>query len=184
MYQLMIDPVSIFTNLNKTLLRMGFAILIFLIGFAIGNILGKIVYKLLKEIEINKILKKITGIKLNLDHIISNTLSYSIYFLSVVAALDQMGIANTILYLISGTIIIFILLSFFIAIRDFVPNLVAGFYLYSKEKLKEGSKIEINNIKGTLEKIDLLQVKIKTKKDDIIYIPNSTVIKSKMKIKH
>lgn len=183
MYQITIDPISVFTNLNKGLLRMGLAILIFLAGFIIGNILGKVIYKLLKEIEINTILKNLTGIKLNLDHLISNIISYAIYFLSLVAALEQLGIANTILYLISGTIILFILISFFVAIRDFIPNLVAGFYLYSKEKLKDGCKIEINDIRGTLEHVDLLQVKVLTKKGDIIYIPNSTVIKSKIKVK-
>jgi small conductance mechanosensitive channel len=103
--------------------------------------------------------------------------------LSLVAALEQLGIANMILYFISATIILIILISFFIAIRDFIPNVMAGFYLYSKEKLKDGNKIEINDIKGTLEHIDLLQVKIKTKKGDIIYIPNSTVIKSRIKLK-
>ncbi len=182
-YQFPIDPVSFFTNLNKTILKMGLAILIFLIGFIIGNILGKLIYNLLKQIEVNNILKNLTGIKLNLDQLISKAISYAIYFLSLVAALEQMGIANTILYLISGTIILFILISFFITIRDFVPNLVAGFYLYSREKIKEGSKIEINNIKGILEHVDLLQIRIKTKSGDTIYIPNSTVIKSKMKIK-
>ena len=183
MYQLTINPITIFSNLNKNLLKMGSALLIFLIGFIIGNVLGKLVYKLLKEIELNNILKNLTGLKLNLDHLISNILSYAIYFLSLVAALEQLGIANIILYLVSGTIIIFILLSFFIAIKDFIPNLVAGFYLYSKEKLKDGCKEEINDIKGVLEHIDLLQVRIKTQKGDTIYIPNSTVIKSNIKIK-
>lgn len=183
MYQITLDPISVFSNLNKNLLRMGIALLIFLVGFIIGNILGKLVYKLLKEIELNNILKNLTGLKLNLDTLISNVLSYAIYFLSLVAALEQLGIANIILYLISGTIILFILLSFFITIRDFIPNLVAGFYLYSKEKLKDGCKIEINEISGVLEHIDLLQVRIKTKKGDTIYIPNSTVIKSNIKIK-
>ncbi|MBT3720625.1 mechanosensitive ion channel [archaeon] len=183
MYQIAIDPVSVFTNLNQNLLKMGFAILIFLVGFILGNISGKLLYKFLKEIEVNSILKNLTGLKLNLDHLISNIISYAIYFLALVAALEQLGIANIILYLLSAAVIIVILVSFFIAIRDFIPNLIAGFYLYSKEKLKDGCKIEVEDIKGTLLHVDLLHVRIKTKNGDIIYIPNSKVIKSKIKIK-
>jgi small-conductance mechanosensitive channel len=172
-----------FTNMNENLLKMGLAILIFFSGFILGNILGKLIYKLLKELEINNILKNLTGVKLNLDSLISSIISYSIYFLSLVAALEQLGIANMILYFISATIILIILISFFIAIRDFIPNVMAGFYLYSKENLKDGCKIEINDIKGVLEHVDLLQVKIKTNNGDTIYIPNSTVLKSKIKLK-
>ena len=162
MYQIAIDPVSVFTNLNQNLLKMGFAILIFLVGFILGNISGKLLYKFLKEIEVNSILKNLTGLKLNLDHLISNIISYAIYFLALVAALEQLGIANIILYLLSAAVIIVILVSFFIAIRDFIPNLIAGFYLYSKEKLKDGCKIEVEDIKGTLLHVDLLHVRIKT----------------------
>ena len=63
MYQIAIDPVSVFTNLNQNLLKMGFAILIFLVGFILGNISGKLLYKFLKEIEVNSILKNLTGYK-------------------------------------------------------------------------------------------------------------------------
>lgn len=179
-----IEPlIDIVNSLNRTFLKIVAAILIFLLGFVLGKVVGRIIYKMLKEIEINKFLKTATGMRINADHLISNFISYAIYFLSLVAALEQIGIANIILYLLSATVILVILLSFFLSIRDFLPNLIAGIYLYSRANLKEGSYIELNGIKGELLQIDLFQVKIKTKQGDIFHIPNSVVAKSKIKVR-
>ncbi len=181
---IIIEPLlNIVNSLNRTFLKLVVAILIFLLGFVLGKVLGRIIYKMLNEIEINKFLKTATGMRINADHLVSSFISYAVYFLSLVAALEQIGIANIILYLLSATVILIILLSFFLSIRDFLPNLISGIYLYSRAKLKEGSFIELNGIKGELLQIDLFQVKIKTKQGDIYHIPNSVVAKSKIKIR-
>ena len=143
-----ISPRTVLGELNRTLVKLSFAILTFLLGFILGKIVERVVYKVLKEIELNNLIKNSTGLRLNADHIISHILSYTIYFLSLVAALEQIGLANTILYLLSAAAIAIILISFFLAIRDFIPNVMAGFYLYTKENLKDGKFVEIDDIKG------------------------------------
>ena len=185
-FQFSMEPASqyILGALSSSILKIIFAILIFLFGFILGKIVGRVVYKLLEEIEINEFLKKTTGLRVNAEQIISNFLAYSIYFLALVAALEQIGVANIILYFLSAAIILIILISFFLAIRDFLPNFLAGIYMYSNESLKKGSRIEIDSIKGEITHVDLLHVKIKTKKGDIIYIPNSVVAKSKITVKN
>ena len=173
----------ILESLSETILKIVIGIIIFLVGFVIGKLLGRLLYKILNEIEINKFIKNSTGLKINADHLISNILSYAIYFLSLVAALEQIGIANIILYLLSAAVILIILISFFVGVRDFLPNLIAGIYLYRKQGMKEGSYIEVKEIKGELMHIDLFQTKIKTKSGDILFLPNSVVANSKVKIK-
>lgn len=167
---------------STALIKLALAIVIFLLGFIIGKLVGRIAFKMLKEIEINTFIKNSTGLRINADHLISSILSYSIYFLATVAALEQIGVANVILYFLAAAVIIVILISFFLAVRDFLPNLISGIYLYRKEALKEGKKIEINGIKGELIHMDLFQIKIKTKKGDVLYMPNSVVAKSEIKI--
>ena len=174
-------------NISTVFLKIVLAILIFLFGFIFGKIVGRTVYKLLSEFELNKVVKKTTGIKLNLEHLLSNILSYSIYFLALVAALEQVGIANFVLYLVSAAVIIMILTSFFLAIRDFLPDVLAGIYLYRKEELRKSSKIVMKQhdgkkIKGEIIDMDLLQIKIKTEKEETLNIPNSIVAKSELKI--
>ena len=176
-------PSNLIGSFNTTIISLSKAVLTFVFGFILGKIVERVLFKVLKEIEINKIIKDATKLKINADHLISHFISYVIYFLAFVAALEQLGLANTILYLLSGAIILFILISFFLAIRDFIPNLMAGIYLYSKEKVKEGKYVEIDNIKGELLHVDLLQLKIQTKNGDILHIPNSTAMKSKIKIR-
>ena len=150
-------------------------------GFILGKLVEKFLYKVLKEVELNKTLKD-AGLKINADKILSTVASYLVYVMGFLASLEQLGLANTVITIVSMLIILVFLVSFYLAVRDFIPNFSAGFYLFSKESLKEGDNVEIDNIKGELIGFDLLQVRVKTKSGDIIHIPNSTAVKSKIKV--
>lgn len=184
LYQFTIfDPKQLIGGFNSFAIKIAFAVLTFLVGFIIGKLIERVVYKVLSEIELNKTIKNIAGFRINADHLISQILAYTIYFLALVAALEQLGLANTVLYLISGAIILIILFSIFLTLRDFIPNFTAGLFLYRKEQFKKGTIVEIGDIKGEIKHMDLFQLKIQTKKGDVLFIPNSMVIKSKIKVK-
>lgn len=174
---------NIFGALSMTVIRIFSALLIFLIGFIIGKVLGRLIHKALEELELNNFLKGTLHIKINAENMISTSFSYLVYFLALIAALEQVGVANLVLYAILVIFILMVLMSFFLATRDFVPNFMAGIYLYSKEQLRPGSSIEIKDIKGEITQIDLLHIKIKTAKGDIIYMPNSIAASSEIKIR-
>ncbi|MCM2325441.1 MAG: mechanosensitive ion channel [Candidatus Woesearchaeota archaeon] len=170
---------EILTAINKTVLNITISIVILLGGIIIGKLVEKFLFRILKEIGINKAFRDF-GLKINADQMFSNLAAYIIYFVSLVSALEQLGLANVVLTLISIAILLVVLISFFLAVRDFIPNVSAGIYLYSK--IKEGDNIEVNDIKGVVLSLDLLQIRIKTKRGDTIHIPNSTVSKSILKI--
>ena len=67
-----------------------------------------------------------------------------------------------------------------LAVKDFIPNLVAGFYVRQKEKIKPNDTINVNNTEGKVMAVDLTETKIKTKDNDTIFIPNSILVKSKI----
>ena len=69
-----------------------------------------------------------------------------------------------------------------LAVKDFVPNAVAGFIIYQKKKIKVNDIIQVNNIEGKVIELALLDTKIKVKSNDIVFIPNSLLIKSEVKI--
>jgi len=156
--------------------------IILLAGFILGILAKKFVYRLLKEIELNSILKVI-GIRTDLEKWISSIISYLIYFITIIFFLEQLKIASIVLYLVAGGILTLLILTFIVGIKDIIPNFVAWVIIQRKQHLKIGQEIEIREITGEIEKIGCLETEIRTKHDDILYIPNSLFLKSKFKIK-
>ena len=159
------------------------AIIIILLGFIIGKVLGKITQKVLHEIELNNIVKKSTGVKISLEEIIGRFTSYFIYFISIIMALNQIGLATTVLYIISGGLVILIILLTFLAIKDFIPNFFSGLFIQYKNMIKEGNSIKVGNVEGKVKKIGLVETEIITPNKDKIILPNSLITKSEVVIK-
>jgi len=158
------------------------ATVILLIGFIIGRIAGRLIQRVLHEIELNKILGK-AGIKLSLEEILSSLATYFIYFITVIWALDSLGLTTTILTMISAAFLILFVISVLLGVKDFFPNIISGFFIYRKEIIRPGDKLKVDNLAGTVKKISLTETEVKTNKGDIIYIPNSTLTRKEIIIK-
>ena len=172
----MIDLLSV----NDTLLKGVAAIIILLAGLIIANILSKLTKKLLKELEINKILKTKLNISLPIENIISGTLKYLIYFVVIILSLNQLGITTKVLYIILVGILIIIIAIILLSIKDLIPNVISGFLIYKQKKLKVGDTIQIKDLEGKIIEINLLETKIETKNKEIVHLPNLLVTKEKI----
>lgn len=159
------------------------AVVVLLIGLIIGLIVKKILKKILHEVELDKIVGKL-GKKISLEKKISNLAAYLIYFFALVVSLNQLGITPIILYIIGGAFLLLMGATFLLGVKDFIPNLIAGIVIYKKGYWKKGKTIKINGIEGNIDKLGLLEMVIKTKKGDKIYVPNSLLIKSKVWLKN
>jgi len=164
---------SVIGTISSYLSKFVVAVIIILIGFIIGRILGRLIQKLLHEIELNKIVRKATGIRLSLEEIIGNFFAYFIYFIAIVMALTQIGLTTIVLHMISAAVIVLILLSIFLGVKDFIPNVLAGIFIYKNKLVEENDNIRVKETEGRVVSISLVETKIKTKKGDIIFIPNS-----------
>ena len=153
-------------------------IVILLVGFALGILAKKLTFRLLKEFELNKIMSKI-GISYNLESWISSLVSFMIYLITIVFFLNQLGITSIVLYLFVGAILMLIILTFLVGLKDIIPNFIAGLLLQRKKKIREGSTVELKEIIGKVERIGYLETEIKTERGDILYVPNSLFVKSK-----
>jgi len=156
------------------------AAIIVLIGLILGKLLGKLIHRLLSDMKIDKTLRKATGIKIPIEDMISAFATYFIYFIAAIMALNHLGVTTGILNIISVAIMIVIVLSVFLGIKDWIPNAISGIIIHKKDFLHEGDKIEIDNIKGKIIHINLIETKVETKSGDIICIPNSHITKSKV----
>jgi len=169
----MVETSTIIETAKEYIYTIILSTIILLVGFILGILAKKFIYRILKEIELNTILKVI-GIHSDLEKWISSIISYLI---------EQLQIASVVLYLIAGGILTLLILTFIVGIKDIIPNFVAWMVLQRKQHLKVGMKIEIKEIAGEIEKIGCLETEIRTKHDDILYVPNSLFMKSKFKIK-
>ena len=155
-------------------------IVILLIGFGFGVLAKKLVFRILKEIELNKIMSRV-GIRYDLEKISSTIISYIIYLVTIIFALKQIGIIPIYLvYLIVGAIFMLILLTSLVGLKDVIPNFVAWILLQRTGRVREGKRVEVREISGTVEKVGFLETEIKTDSGDILYVPNSLFLKSKM----
>jgi len=158
--------------------RLVVAAIIILIGFILGRIAGKIVLRILNEIELNKILKKATNVKISLEEMISHGISYFIYFVAIIWALETLNLAPIILYIISIGFIVVVILSVLLGVKDFIPNFFAGFFIHRRKIVKKGDYLKLGDVEGTVDKVTLLDTLIKTKQGDTLYVPNSALLKS------
>jgi small conductance mechanosensitive channel len=156
------------------------AIIVLLIGFIVGRIFGRLVFKFLHSFEINDNFSKLSGTTLKIEQIAESFTTYFIYFITIVIVLQQVGLASTILHMIAGGIILLIILSTFLGIKDFIPNAIAGIIMQSSKQFRVGQTIKVKGMQGRIIKMTLLETKIETKCGDIIFIPNSVLNKTEV----
>ena len=59
-------------------------------------------------------------------------------------------------------------------------NIISGFFFLSEKTVKVGDYITVDTIAGTVDSVDLLSVKIHTPDNQLVRIPNETIIKSNL----
>ncbi len=156
------------------------AFLILFAGIIVGKIFGKLVKKVLHEIELNKITHKATSLKLSIEEFTGGFVQYFVYFITVIMALNQLNVTTTVLSMVGGAVIILIVVSIILAIKDFIPNVFAGFYIYRNKFIKVGEIIKVKGMEGEVKEVNLFETRIETISGDTIYIPNSALTKTEV----
>src|SRR3989344_3758317 len=83
------------------------------------------------------------------------------------------NILKIIFILIGIAIIVFTILAF----KDWVPNIIAGLYIYKNNKVKIGDIIKVKGVKGKIIEMNLVETKIETNNNELIFIPNSNMVR-------
>lgn len=150
-----------------------------LIGFVIGKILGKLIEKILKEIGIDKSLRNV-GVKFAFSELFGIIISYSTYIITVLVALNRLQLTEAVLGVIEFAFLIVLVVSILLGIKDFVPNIFAGFFIASRSIIKKGDHIKIKEGEGKVITRGLVETLIEDKHGEILYIPNSLLIKQEI----
>ena len=144
-------------NILKIIISIIFVILFF------------VIYKVTK-----KSLSKLPEEKIYLQKktIIQKICKYFLFFLSVIIILSMFGIKLSAIWGAAG--VAGVALGF--AAQTSVSNLISGIFVITEGSLKIGDIIVVDNITGIIDSINLLSVRIHTFDNQMVRIPNSTII--------
>ena len=166
---------------SDTVIKILSAFLIAVFGIIVAQIASNITKRLLKGMEINKVLEEQLKVKWQLEKYLAYITRYLIYFLTIIIVLNIMGIPTRVLKIVFIIILIIIVLFVVLAFRDWLPNIVSGFYILRTKKIKKGDNISSKSIKGKVIKVNLLETQIETNNNEVISIPNHNLTKYELR---
>ena len=158
------------------------ALIMLLTGFIAGRLVGRIVGRLLHEIEVDRTLEK-RGWTMPIEESAATLVSYLIYFGAILVAINHIGLTQVFLYMITGGAVLLVVVGTLLGIKDFIPNFIAGIFMYRKQMYRVGQSVIIKNVEGNVRQINIIETQIDTKEGDRIFIPNSLLIKSQVVVK-
>lgn len=168
-------------GLTPSLNKIVIFFLILFIGFIAGKLLGRMVKRFLKELQVDAFIKRSLNWSFSLESSLGTLTAFLVYFISIILALNAVGLTTIILEVILGIFVLAIMISFLIALKDLIPNAAAGIAL--RQKLRKGMKLEVGGAAGSVKEVRLLETVIKTKRGDEIVIPNALFTKERITIR-
>jgi small-conductance mechanosensitive channel len=129
-------------TVNPVLSKIVIAVLILLIGLIVGKLAGMLIKRLLNELRLDKNARA-KGLKFSLEKTIGNLVSYIIYLVAVIMSLNRLGLTSAILAIIAGVVVLVIIVSFVLSVRDFFPNFLTGLRIKVKKLFSEGDEVQI-----------------------------------------
>ena len=127
---------------------------------------------------IKRIVKKRVAIKMEPHNaqLLSKAISYIFYILMGMYILSLFGIDLKAIWGAAGVAG----LAIGFAAQTSVSNIISGLFVVSEKTLKIGDYIEVGGVAGTVDTIGLLSIKIHTADNQMIRIPNSSIINNNL----
>ena len=174
-------PLEFFRNtFNEVMINILVAMLIFFIGFIFGRLIGRVLKKVLRHMNLDYFVRRTVGLKFSLEELIAGSVSYFIYVISFIMALNQLGLSTAILQMVIGGAIVIIVISIILSIKDFLPNIMAGMVLREKSFISENDIVRIKDIEGKVIELGLIETIIQNRHGDKIFIPNIVFTKNEV----
>jgi small-conductance mechanosensitive channel len=136
-------------------------------------VVGLVLVRLLAVVSQRYIMKKST---LQRQMIVRKIISYTGFFVVLMAVLGELGVKLTALLGAAG--IVGIALGF--ASQTSVSNIISGLFLISEKPFAIGDVIRIGTTTGIIQSIDLLSIKIRTFDNLFVRIPNEKILSSEV----
>ena len=140
-----------------------------IIIFAIIFIIYKLLLRAIKKIPAEKTTPQRTAI-------LKRTVKYLFYTVTVIYVLSLFGIKLSAIWGAAG--IAGVAIGF--AAQTSVSNLISGLFVITEGALKIGDTIIVEGVTGVVDAINLISVRIHTYDNQMVRIPNSTIINTNL----
>jgi len=172
------DLSIIVSALRPFYLRIVVALIILVVGLICGQLAGRLVRKILGEVQLDKLIRRVTGLRVKVESIVGSAVKYFLYFVFILWALDTVGLGSLVLNILAGGVVVIIIIAMLLGVKDFIPNAAAGVYLQYKGTVQKNDTVKCGNVQGKVIEMDLVETRIETSQGDIIYMPNSNLLKN------
>lgn len=137
-------------------------------------VIGYIIIKIATFIFVKAL--KIARVPKSLINILESLTTVVLWVFTVAAVFHSLGLSQ-LAFAISGSLAI-IGLGLANGANLLVGDIIAGLFLAKDNSFNIGEKIKIGDIEGVIEKVDIRKVRVRTEKDELAVIPNSTFDKT------
>lgn len=161
----LMDVQLFWSRLTGYLPRLFIAILALIVGLVAGD-KAKLVVS-----------DRLRSIKLPEAGIIPEIVKYSIFYVAILVALAQVGVATQALLILLAAYSFGLVFLSGLAFKDLLAASAAGIYLLLIEPYAIGDKVEIDDKRGIVQEVDMFVTHIETDGEEYI-IPNQRVIRS------
>lgn len=148
--------------------------LILFIGFLVGKILSRLAQRLLRDLESDAWAQRL-GARFSVSRLVSGIVAGVIYVITVIVALDSVGLSTVVLTALTIVVALSAMLGIIVAVRDLVPNVMAG--LTIRRRFTVGAKLRIEGVEGRIVELTAVDTTIETKKGERMVIPNGLFLR-------
>ena len=110
--------------------------------------------------------------------VVNRFVQYSGYIILILILIEELNLTKSLTAIFGAAGVIGIIIGF--ASQTSIGNIISGFFLVSEKSFELGDVIKLGDKSGMVYSIDLLSIKIKTFDNQLIRIPNQTVISNEV----
>lgn len=138
------------------------AVLIIIVGVVVGD-----------KAEL-LLAERLRGVKLPEVGILPTLVKYSVIYVAIVVALDQVGVAILALVVLLAVYAVGLIVFGVVAGKDMLMSAAAGVYLLLNEPYGIGDEVRIGQERGIVQEVDVLVTRIESDGEEYI-VPNNRV---------
>jgi small-conductance mechanosensitive channel len=161
----LVDTETFLLKFTNLLPRLFIAVLAIILGLVLGD---------KAKLEMSERLK---SVKLPEVTVIPEMLKYSIFYIAILVALGQLGVATSALLILLAVYCFGLVFLTGLALKDLLAAAAAGIYLLLSQPYSIGDEVKIDDTRGIVQEIDMFVTHVESDEEEYI-IPNQRVFKS------